>query len=160
MPTCISNSEDETKQIAAKIARQFPCGVIALTGELGAGKTTFVQGFAQGLGIAEKIISPTFVLIRQHQIPKTNNILFHVDLYRLEENQNLSELGLQEIINNPSNLILIEWAEKLTDLPKGTMKISIQKINSHKRSFIIHNSLLTSTSIGPTISLDNISISL
>lgn len=137
MQIFISNSEKETKQIAGRLARQITHGVIALSGELGAGKTTFVQGFAKGLGIKEKIISPTFVLIRQHQIPKTNKILYHIDLYRLEENQDFKKLGLEEIINNPNNLVLIEWAEKLTDLPKGTIKISIQKVSFNKRKFLI-----------------------
>ena len=75
MQTLASNSGAETKKIAVKLASQFNHGVIALSGELGAGKTTFVQGFAKGLGIEEKIISPTFVLIRHHQIPNTNKIL-------------------------------------------------------------------------------------
>ena len=138
----ISSSEKKTKQIAGRFARQITRGVIALSGELGAGKTTFVQGFAKGLGIKEKIISPTFVLIRQHQIPKTDKILYHIDLYRLEENQDFKKLGLEEIINNPNNLVLIEWAEKLTYLPKGTIKISIQKVNPEIRKFIILSSLL------------------
>lgn len=136
----ISSSEKETKQIAGKLARQITHGVIALYGELGAGKTTFVQGFAKALRIKEKIISPTFVLIRQHQIPKTNKMLYHIDLYRLEENQDFKELGLEEIINNPNNLVLIEWAEKLTDLPKETIKISIQKLDSNNRELRIVNS--------------------
>jgi len=80
MQKYISNSEEETKQIARKITKETKSRFFALSGELGAGKTVFAQGFAKGLGIKEKIISPTFVLIRQHQIPKTKKVLYHIDL--------------------------------------------------------------------------------
>lgn len=125
MKQYISTSAEETRKIAQKLGKEIKTGVIALTGELGAGKTTFVQGFAKGLGIKEKIISPTFVLIRQHQIPKTKKTLYHIDLYRLED---FSELGLKEIIDNPNNIILIEWAEKAENIfPKNTLTINIKK---------------------------------
>src|SRR3989304_1888357 len=121
MPKYISNSDTQTKEIAAKLAKKSKSHVFALSGELGAGKTTFVQGFAQGLGIKEKIISPTFVLIRQHHIPNTKKVLFHIDLYRLENITDLKSLGLEEILSNPNNIVLIEWAEKIKDtLPENT----------------------------------------
>src|SRR3989339_1458706 len=130
----ISSSEKETKQIAGRLARQITRGVIALSGELGAGKTTFVQGFAKGLGIKEKIISPTFVLIRQHQIPKTKKVLYHIDLYRLENIESLKQLGIEEICSYSNNIILIEWADKIEKiLPADTLKISIAKIENTKR---------------------------
>lgn len=134
MQTLVSDSEEETKKIAAKLAKQVSHGVIALSGELGAGKTVFVQGFAKGLGIKEKIISPTFVLIRSHKIPQTHKILYHIDLYRLENNDHLKSLGLEEIINDPNNLVLIEWAEKIEkDLPKNTIRINIEKQKGNVR---------------------------
>jgi tRNA threonylcarbamoyladenosine biosynthesis protein TsaE len=70
MKKIISKSAEETQQIAADLAKNLSQGVFALSGDLGAGKTTFVQGFAKALGVEDKIISPTFVLIRQHKIPK------------------------------------------------------------------------------------------
>ncbi len=140
MKQYLSKSEQETKKIAHRLAQTFNSGIIALTGELGAGKTIFVQGFAKGLKIKDKIISPTFVLIRQHKIPKKNKMLFHIDLYRLSDNLNIQDLGLEEICSNKNNIVLIEWAEKLKELPKGTIKISIQKEGLDKRRFIIHNS--------------------
>lgn len=145
----LSNSDTETKQIAAKLAKKGIASVFALSGELGAGKTTFVQGFAKGLGIKEKIISPTFVLIRQHKIPNTTKVLYHIDLYRIEETANL---GLEEIWSDPNNIILIEWAEKLKKLPKGTIKISIQKEELYSR--------LISISIDPNFSEDKSFINL
>lgn len=130
MERYLTNSEKETKNLASKLAKKIH-GVIALSGELGAGKTTFVQGFAKGLRIDEKIISPTFVLIRQHKIPKSKKMLYHIDLYRIEND--FSQLGLEEILENPSNIILIEWAEKLNDLPPTTTRILIQKQDDNKR---------------------------
>lgn len=131
MKQYISTSEEETRKIARKLARDIKTGIIALTGELGAGKTTFVQGFAKGLGIKDKIISPTFVLIRQHPIPNTNRTLYHIDLYRLND---FTELGLKEIMGDPNNIVLIEWAEKIEkNLPKKTMRITLQKIAENKR---------------------------
>lgn len=141
MKQIITHSEKETKELARKLAKKITHGVIALTGDLGAGKTTFVQGFAKGLGIKDKIISPTFVLIRQHKIPKSKKTLYHVDLYRIEELEDIKHLGIEEILKNPHNIVLIEWAEKMENLlPKGTVKISIHKEQADKRRFIIHNS--------------------
>lgn len=135
MKQFITHSEQETKNLAQDLAKEIKYGVIALTGDLGAGKTTFVQGFAQGLGIKEKIISPTFVLIRQHQIPNTKQVLFHIDLYRLEDNFDIRELGLEEILSDPDNLVLIEWADKIKRLlPKTTTWIYLEttKLNTRR----------------------------
>ncbi|MDD5147076.1 MAG: tRNA (adenosine(37)-N6)-threonylcarbamoyltransferase complex ATPase subunit type 1 TsaE [Candidatus Daviesbacteria bacterium] len=139
MQKYISRSENETKKIAAGLAKKTKNKVFALTGELGAGKTIFVQGFAKGLGITENIISPTFVLIRQHKIPNSSKTLYHIDLYRLDQVDQIA-LGLKEIWSDPNNVILIEWAEKLTELPKGAIKISIQKDSYDKRGILILNS--------------------
>lgn len=137
MQKYLSNSEEETKAIAANIAKQHKSNIYALTGELGAGKTTFVQGFAAGLGIKDKIISPTFVLIRQHQIPGQSKILYHIDLYRLDPPSNLHHLGINEIISNQDNIVLIEWAEKYPVLPKTAISITIKKLKTNQRMIII-----------------------
>lgn len=133
MPKYISKSAEETKQIAAKLAKKNKGRIFALSGELGAGKTIFVQGFAQGLGITEKIISPTFVLVRQHPIPNTKKVLYHIDLYRLEDIKDINQLGLSEIWSDPNNYVLIEWAERIKDfLPKETVKINIEKEDQNR----------------------------
>ncbi len=140
MPKYLSHSEKETKKIAGQITKQYKTKrIFALTGDLGAGKTTFIQGFAQALGITDKIISPTFVLIRQHQIPNKSKILYHLDLYRLEETEDLKHLGIAEILSDPNNIVLIEWAEKLQNLPQETIKISIKKAGGNKREFTIYH---------------------
>lgn len=136
MPKFISKSDQETKSFAAKLAKDAKSHIFALTGELGAGKTTFVQGFAQGLGIQDKIISPTFVLIRQYQIPKSSKTLYHIDLYRLNDNTQVGRLGLEEIWSNPNHIVLIEWAEKYASLPKNTIKINIIKLETDQRMII------------------------
>lgn len=138
-----SDSEEETKQIAAELAKMVrqahhKSNIFALSGELGVGKTIFVQGFAKGLGISEKIISPTFVLIRQHPIPKTKRILYHIDLYRLENIEDIKTLGLSEIWSDPNNIVLIEWADRIEKfLPKDTVKITIINKGTQSRIIIV-----------------------
>lgn len=139
MKKFITNSPQETKKLAGNLARKLKGGIIALSGDLGTGKTTFVQGFAKGLGIKDKIISPTFVLIRQHKIPKSSRTLYHIDLYRIE-GVDSKKLGLEDIWSNPANITLIEWAEKIEELPKNTIKISIIKKGTNKRVLSIHKS--------------------
>lgn len=138
MITYKTNSTQETKKLGKKIAQDLPAGIFLLTGDLGVGKTTFVQGFAQGLGIKEEIISPTFVLVRQHKIPKTNKTLFHIDLYRLENILDIKDLGLEEILSESQNIVLIEWGNKIEGcFPKKTIKIKIERINENTRSITV-----------------------
>lgn len=144
MNTITTNSDIETKNLAKKITEEFKDkgGVIALIGDLGAGKTTFAQGFAEGLGIQEKVISPTFVLIRQHNLPNSERIFYHLDLYRLE-NVNLSELGLKELFDSAiqnKNIVLIEWAEKITNqLPEDCLVINLEKLKDNIRKVTTSN---------------------
>lgn len=138
MARYISRSAAQTKKIAENLAGKTKSHIFALTGELGAGKTMFVQGFAKGLGVKDKIISPTFVLIRQHPVPDTRRVLYHIDLYRLENETYLKSLGLEEIWSDKNNIVLIEWAEKVKDfLPEDAVKINILKGDTQKRTIII-----------------------
>lgn len=137
MKQYITHSEKETRDLAAKLAKNFQ-RIIALSGELGAGKTTFVQGFAKGLGIKEKIISPTFVLIRQHKIPRTKKALYHIDLYRLNNPNQFKLLGLEELFQNPNAIVLIEWADKIRgDLAENTTWIYLEAVNNTQRKITI-----------------------
>lgn len=139
-----TQSAQATKDFAVSVAEQFKSqsGVIALIGDLGSGKTTFTQGFAEALGIKDKINSPTFTLIRQHQIPDSDRTLYHLDLYRLEK-VNPDELGLTDLFNQSNDLILIEWAEKLGDkLPKEALVIKFKHLANDQREIeILENSL-------------------
>lgn len=132
-----TNSPEETKKLAASIAQENKGNIFALFGDLGAGKTAFVQGFAKGLNIKDKILSPTFVFIREHNIPNTNRKLYHLDLYRIENIDDIQQLGIQDLLNSDS-IVLIEWAEKIEKiLPKNTTKIRIEKLKSDGRKITI-----------------------
>ncbi len=104
----ITNSDHETKKLGEAFAQALkPGDVVFIYGDLGFGKTTFVKGVAKGLGIKTRIISPTFPIIRKHKN------LYHIDLYRIESERQLDDLGLQEIIEDKCSIKLIEWPEKL-----------------------------------------------
>lgn len=135
----ISNSAEETEKFAQKLAKKYQNGgVLALSGNLGAGKTTFTKGFAHGLRIKNKIISPTFILIKQYDLSFTKKARFyHIDLYRLENPEDLENLGLNELFTNPKNIILIEWAEKLKKLPQKIVNITFEYISESKRQIVI-----------------------
>lgn len=127
----------ETQKIAGTLASGFKSGgVIALSGELGAGKTTFVQGFAEGLGIKDKIISPTFLIIRQYPIPDQKNFFYHIDLYRIEK-VSLEDLGLKEILTEPGNIVVIEWPERIKDFSDYNLKINIESEDESLRNILV-----------------------
>lgn len=115
-------SPPETKGLGKAWGQGIKKGMIlALEGPLGSGKTTFVQGLAAGLSIRRKITSPTFVVMTSCLIPKTSRRFYHFDLYRLQSQSELAELGFQEIIKNKQHVVAIEWPEKAkTLLPRRT----------------------------------------
>ncbi len=130
----MSRSKFQTQQIAKKLAKKLLharhrvyATVVALQGDLGAGKTTFTQGFAKGLGIARHITSPTFLIIRRYGIPKTDLDFYHLDLYQIKKAKEILDLGLKKIIHDPQNIVLIEWPEKIKKvLPKNTQWIRFE----------------------------------
>jgi len=139
----ITKSAQETAALGEKTANQLTIKhkplIIALTGELGSGKTVFVQGLARGLGIKERILSPTFVMVRQYEISPSrsssgHNIFYHVDLYRIEGEKDIEGLGLEEIWSDPKNLVAIEWAEKIKKiLPKKRIEIHFEYLIDNQR---------------------------
>lgn len=135
-----TNSPEETQKIAKELALKYKDGAIfALSGPLGAGKTTFIQGFAKGLRITERLLSPTFVIMRQHDIPgNLEGKLYHIDLYRLDEITEIDSLGLSEVFSNTKNIVFIEWAEKMGDLlPKNAVKINIEITSENTREILV-----------------------
>src|ERR1700689_860611 len=103
----ITHSEDETIEVGRRIARELPVrGVVVLVGNLGAGKTTLAKGIVNGLGAAppEDVSSPTFTLIHEYGEGR----VYHVDLYRLDQAEELATLGLDEIFDRDA-VVLIEW---------------------------------------------------
>ncbi len=124
-----SRSEKETKEIGKNIAKRLaPGAIIALYGDLGSGKTTLVQGVASGLGIKKRVLSPTFVFMRSYAIQKNHQEfdLVHIDLYRGEEASDFKSLGLEDIFDSQS-IVILEWAEKIKKvLPKKRIEIYIK----------------------------------
>ncbi len=115
--------------ILALLARSVKAPVVvALVGELGAGKTTFAQGFAHALGVKEKIQSPTFVLLKIYKIKKgTVRHLVHIDCYRINSPKDMLHLGFKNLLRDKDAIIVIEWAERVRRLlPKHTRWIKFQ----------------------------------
>ena len=138
METKIANSVEETKRYAKEIAKDLkPPQIITLQGSLGSGKTTFIQGLAVGLGIKKRILSPTFVFIRQYQLERGNKF-YHVDLYRLDSEQEVESIGLSDILEDKDAIIAIEWPEKIKNLlPEGTIEIKFKTLGQSKREILI-----------------------
>ncbi len=118
MSTHISHSAHETKEIGKELARTLEGGdIIILKGELGAGKTAFTKGIAEGLGIEKEVMSPTFTLMSVYPVDhETIKELVHVDTYRLETYKDLIEIGIEEYLGRPDTLTIIEWPEKVEKL--------------------------------------------
>ncbi|MCG2686474.1 tRNA (adenosine(37)-N6)-threonylcarbamoyltransferase complex ATPase subunit type 1 TsaE [Candidatus Parcubacteria bacterium] len=118
-----THSAQETKKIARNLASQLSGGeVLALYGELGSGKTTFVQGLAEGLGIKDRVLSPTFVLMRQYDCHIGR--FSHIDCYRIDTMEQAEGLGLEEIFADPHAVVAIEWAERVEELlPQNCLRI-------------------------------------
>ena len=134
------------RDFAKKITRQTrkKAVVLGLKGNLGGGKTTFIQGFAKGLGIKEKILSPTFVIMRKFKAPSSiSKVFYHIDCYRIQKPKELLSLGFKEIISNPKNIVVIEWSDRIKKImPKNSIWINFDFINIRKRKILFENFML------------------
>lgn len=143
MEQFITQNRKQTESLAKMLAKEilrykvYPerkrgALVFGLVGSLGAGKTTFIQAFAKGLGIKSKITSPTFVLMKKYKN------LYHIDCYRIKNAKDIVELDFKEIISNPLHIIMIEWAEKIKSiLPKDAIRIKFKIISKNGRKIEI-----------------------
>jgi tRNA threonylcarbamoyladenosine biosynthesis protein TsaE len=127
-----SFSSEETQKLGEAFARRTKKGkhaiVFALKGELGAGKTTFVRGFFKGLGLKGHAQSPTYIIMRRRPLrrKKFSNV-FHMDAYRLKGAKHLTALGFKDVLADPGNIVLIEWADRVKRiLPKGIAWLTFQ----------------------------------
>ncbi len=150
----ISDSAEETQEIAENFVKRLKKGdVVALYGNLGSGKTTFVQGLARGFGIKKRIISPTFIIVRTYKIktspfakasedrqkPKS---LCHIDLYRVNNKNDIEGLGLMELFETKDNVVVIEWAEKMQNLlPKKRWDVKFEDLGGRRRKITINQKL-------------------
>lgn len=134
----VTKNSKGTQDLARKLAEKLRGDeFIALFGDLGSGKTTFIQGLAKGLGIKQRIISPTFIIIRKYQISNISNF-YHVDLYRIENLIELKNLEFEEIINSKEGIVAVEWAEKIKHLlPKKRIEIYFENISENERKITI-----------------------
>lgn len=160
---CRTNNSNQTKKMAEALARETlrtnprkTAFLLALEGDLGSGKTTFLQGFARGLGIREKILSPTFIIFRKFKVPRNRTpkdsdvtseppgqvnsfrgrqnskfkIFYHLDCYRLQKPKEILKLDFKEIISNPQNIVAVEWSEKIKKvLPKNKITLKFEFID-------------------------------
>ena len=137
----ITTSYKQTRKLGEAFAKEIKkyghgktAVVLGLSGNLGGGKTTFLQGFAKGLGIKEKVLSPTFVIMK-----KFKNF-YHIDCYRLKNEKDILELGFEKIIAEPKNIVAVEWPERIKKvLPKNAISINFEFIDKNKREITIKN---------------------
>ena len=146
-----TQSARQTQKLGEKLAADLISGkstprVLCLYGDLGSGKTTFIQGLARGLGIGKRVLSPTFVIVRQYVIGDTQDVkhkshFYHIDLYRVENERDVGSLGLSEIWSDPENVVAIEWAEKIEKiLPKRRIDIHFAYVSKNRRRITISGS--------------------
>lgn len=147
--TIITKNARETQRAGQFLAEELlkekiekDATVIALEGDLGGGKTTFTQGMIGGLGISEEITSPTFVILKKYEIPVNGQRLkffYHLDCYRLNNEQDILDLDFKQLIGNPENLVVIEWAEKIKKiLPQDTILIKFEYLGQDERQIEIN----------------------
>lgn len=135
---------DETKQLGEEIGRSLlqDGGVVALYGELGSGKTTFVLGLSGVYEVEDKVSSPTFVLQKEYKVDDKKysiNKIYHIDLYRLPEYTN-DELGINDLASEGKNIIIIEWADRMQDiLPKKRIDIYFSYLSPNEREITVED---------------------
>jgi len=142
MPTreYITNSADETIALGRLLAADLqPPKLVLLRGDLGAGKTTMVKGIAESFDAASQddVTSPTFTLIHEYRGPEVS--VYHIDLYRIETPRELETLGLDELITDERNLVLIEWGEKFPRiLQERDVEIAIERTGPENRKIVVY----------------------
>ena len=122
----ISNSPQETEALGAKLAaRLTPGAIVAFTGDLGAGKTAFTRGLAQGLGVQERVTSPTFTIVNEYEGGRLP--LFHFDMYRLSSSEELFDIGWEDYLAR-GGVCAVEWSEIIADaLEDGIIRVDIRR---------------------------------
>jgi tRNA threonylcarbamoyladenosine biosynthesis protein TsaE len=141
MVTRISKSPEETFRFASELAAQTKPGLlIGLIGDLGAGKTQFVKGFADGLGITERVHSPTFTLVNEYRSGRFP--CFHLDLYRLESAEQILAAGLEQYFKPAGAITLIEWFDRSDGIPVTgrLLKVRIEHRSDTERLFTYEDS--------------------
>ena len=131
----ITNSPEETEALGARLARALePGAVVAFTGDLGAGKTAFVRGLARGLGVQDRVTSPTFTIVNEYEGGRLP--LFHFDLYRLGSADELFDIGWEDYLAR-GGVCAVEWSERMEELLEpGTIRVDLRRGEDEDRRVI------------------------
>ena len=120
-----THSAAETEAVGEAMARGMTPGtVIAFTGDLGAGKTAFVRGLARGLGVTDRVTSPTFTIVNEYEGGRLP--LFHFDMYRLGSSEELFDIGWEDYLSR-GGICAVEWSERVSDALDGTIRVDIRR---------------------------------
>lgn len=133
-----SHSEADTEQLAAAVAAGLPAGgIVALYGDLGAGKTVFARGFARAVGVDEPVSSPTYTIIQEYRLPGGGDF-FHLDLYRIDGPAAALAFGVDEYFERPGSYVLVEWPERIAALlPDGVVRVEIVHAGESERRIAV-----------------------
>jgi len=140
----LKETQDFAQEFVEKILtrpKNDIASVIALYGDLGSGKTSFVQSVAKALGVETTVTSPTFVIEKIYKLARKKfSHIIHIDCYRIEDSKEIKLLDWDDKLADPKNLIFIEWAERVENiLPAGTVKLYFEFINENKRKIEIRS---------------------
>ncbi|HXK32301.1 MAG TPA: tRNA (adenosine(37)-N6)-threonylcarbamoyltransferase complex ATPase subunit type 1 TsaE [Candidatus Paceibacterota bacterium] len=145
MEIYLTKSPAQTKKLGQSLAKRIlksktygKSTVLGLVGDLGGGKTTFLQGFAKGLEIKERVLSPTFVLMKKFSTSRRSFI--HIDCYRIKKAGELLDLGFKEFVSDPRNIIAVEWSDRVKKImPKNAILLRFEFINKNTRKIVIES---------------------
>lgn len=130
------------QKLVASLPQRKGATVLALSGELGAGKTALAQAIGRALGVAEKIPSPTFLVMRSYKTTHSHfKKLVHIDAYRIEDERELSVIGFEKLLTEQGTLVALEWPERLRALPEGAVRVVLTDIGGETREVRIEGSL-------------------
>ncbi len=134
----ITSSEQETENIGKSLAMSLSKGdAVLLRGNLGAGKTVFSRGFARGLGITEPVSSPTYTIVQEYELPEGGR-LYHLDLYRISDVNAALAFGVDEFLDDPQGISLIEWPDRIDGiLPGNAICVEIEHLSGTERRLTI-----------------------
>ena len=134
----ITSSEEETENIGKELALSLDQGdSVLLRGNLGAGKTVFSRGFARGLGITEPVSSPTYTIVQEYELP-VGGRLYHLDLYRISGVNAALAFGVDEFLDDPNGISLIEWPDRIDGiLPENAISVEIEHLSDTQRRLTI-----------------------
>jgi tRNA threonylcarbamoyladenosine biosynthesis protein TsaE len=133
----------ETSQLGVHLVEELvPATIVTLSGDLGAGKTTFTQGILEGFGAVGPYTSPTFVIMKEYTLPEEKNgikRIYHVDAYRIEA-KDMEHLGFEEWCSDPTGLVILEWPERIAEiLPENRINITLIQKSEQEREIRLKN---------------------